>query len=355
MTVNLKDRDWKEFSIGELFDVSGTKTTQPSDLIKGGNTPRITRAATNNGLDDTYKNKPTERGGVITADSTTIGFVSYQEADFIATDHVEKISMKDNSKMDKYLGMFLVQAITRSVADKYSYGYGFSQTRILRQKTLLPITKTGEPDYNFMRKYMQEKEQEKLNQYLSNIKERARQIENYLEVQTIKEKKWKTFKIDYIFTEIKRGKRLKKADHMKGNKPYISSTGINNGVDGFVGNKERARFFSNSLTIANSGSVGSCFYQPFEFVASDHVHSLKLKNDNISEYVYKFISTIVSRLKTKYSFNYEMTDKRIKRENILLPVNKKNEPDYEYMENYMKKLEYEKIKQYLQYISTRYN
>ncbi len=355
MTVNLKDRDWKEFSIGELFDVSGTKTTRPERLIKGGKTPRITTSATNNGLDNTYKNEPTERGGVITVDSATFGFVSYQEADFIATDHVEKISMKSNNKMDRYLGMFLVQSIKYSTAGEYAYGYKFSQGRIRRQKILLPVTQTGDLDYNFMRKYMKEKEQEKLKQYLSNAKERARQIKNYLEVQPLKEKKWNIFRIDYIFTEIKRGKRLKKNDHIKGNKPYISSTGINNGVDSFVGNKENVRVFSNNLTIANSGSVGSCFYQPFEFVASDHVHSLKLKNDNTSEYVYKFISTIASRLKDKYSFNYEISDDRIKRENILLPTNQKNEPDYEYMENYMKKLEYEKIKQYLQYISTRYN
>ncbi len=173
MKNNLKNRDWEEFFIGELFDVSGTKTTRPEKLIKGGKTPRITTAATNNGLDNTYKNEPTERGGVITADSATFGFVSYQMVDFIATDHVEKISMKDNSKMDRYLGMFLVQAITYSTADKYAYGYKFSQGRIKRQKILLPVTKTGEPDYNFMREYMQEREQEKLKQYFANIKKRV--------------------------------------------------------------------------------------------------------------------------------------------------------------------------------------
>ncbi len=43
--------------------------------------------------------------------------------------------------------------------------------------------------------------------------------------------------------------------------PYISSTAINNGIDNFISNKKKVRVFSNCLSIANSGSVGACFYQ----------------------------------------------------------------------------------------------
>ena len=58
---------------------------------------------------------------------------------------------------------------------------------------------------------------------------------------------------------------------------------------------------------------------------------------------------MMSRFSEKYSFNREINDTRIKKEKILLPTNSKNEPDYAYMENYMKALESEKIKQYLRY------
>ena len=73
----------------------------------------------------------------------------------------------------------------------------------------------------------------------------------------------------------------------------------------------------------------------------------KLKNDHFNAYVYKFISSIVKRLGVKYSFNREINDTRIKREKILLPINHKKEPDFEYMENYMKQLELKKLKEYL--------
>ena len=47
---------------------------------------------------------------------------------------------------------------------------------------------------------------------------------------------------------------------------------------------------------------------------------------------------MLNRLSTKYNFNREINDKRIKREKILLPLNDKGEIDYEYMEQYVKNI-----------------
>lgn len=160
----------------------------------------------------------------------------------------------------------------------------------------------------------------------------------------LKNKEWKEFFLTDVFCEIQRGKRLKKVDHKKGSMPYVSSTSLNNGLDGFVGNEKGVKKFENCLTIANSGSVGSTFYQPFEFVASDHV--TKLKNDDYSKYLYQFLSAITNRLGEKYSFNREINDNRIKREKILLPVNEKDKPDFEFMKAFMRQKEQEKFQEY---------
>ena len=66
-------------------------------------------------------------------------------------------------------------------------------------------------------------------------------------------------------------------------------------------------------------------------------------------HIYLFIANMMSRFSEKYSFNREINDTRIKKEKILLPTNSKNEPDYAYMENYIKALESDKIAQYLEY------
>lgn len=131
-------------------------------------------------------------------------------------------------------------------------------------------------------------------------------------ILSLKDREWKEFFIRDIFKEIQRGKRLKKDNHIEGPIPYVSSTSINNGVDGFIGNNDNVRVFENCITLANSGSVGTCFFQPFQLVASDHV--TKLKNEKFNKYIYLFIANMVSRLSEKYSFNREINDIRIKRE-----------------------------------------
>lgn len=149
---------------------------------------------------------------------------------------------------------------------------------------------------------------------------------------------WKAFYFTEVFTEIQRGKRLKKADHKEGNTPYVSSTSLNNGIDGFIGNDSSIRKFENCLTLANSGSVGCAFYHRYTFVASDHV--TKLKRDGLDKYAYLFMIPIINRLAEKYSFNREINDERIKREKLLLPATDKGEIDFAFMSAFMKDVEH---------------
>ena len=148
---------------------------------------------------------------------------------------------------------------------------------------------------------------------------------------------WKAFYFTEVFTEIQRGKRLKKADHQVGNTPYVSSTSFNNGVDGFIGNDSSVRRFEDCLTLANSGSVGSAFYHRYEFIASDHV--TQLKREGLDKYAYLFMIPLINRLSEKYSFNREINDERIKREKLLLPVTDSGDIDFQFMSSFMKQIE----------------
>lgn len=159
-------------------------------------------------------------------------------------------------------------------------------------------------------------------------------------------RKWKEFFVYKIFPSIKRGKRLKKEDHIMGIFPYVSSSAINNGVDGFIGNTDGIRKYKKCLSLANSGSVGSCFYEPFEFVASDHITHLEgyyTKNQ------YLFMASMLNRLSEKYNFNREINDERISREKIVLPVDVNGNPDFDFMEQYISEIQEEKIFRYVEY------
>ncbi|EBH1519331.1 type II restriction endonuclease subunit S [Salmonella enterica subsp. enterica serovar Pensacola] len=167
---------------------------------------------------------------------------------------------------------------------------------------------------------------------------------NDMEWERLADKKWQEFPLTSVFESIQRGKRLKKNDHTEGRIPYISSTSLNNGIDCFIGNTEGVRIFRNCLTLANSGSVGSTFFQPFTFIASDHV--TKLENKTFDKYIYLFLAAVISGISEKYGFNREINDLRIKKEKILLPVNQKDEPDYIFMGACMKQLEHELLNRY---------
>lgn len=64
---------------------------------------------------------------------------------------------------------------------------------------------------------------------------------------------------------------------------------------------------------------------------------------------------IINRLSEKYSFNREINDERIKREKILLPVNKKGEIDFNFMSSFMQEVEADILKTTLKVFKKRLN
>ena len=110
---------------------------------------------------------------------------------------------------------------------------------------------------------------------------------------------WKPFYVVEIFPENERGKRLKKADHKPGKVPYASSTAENNGIDGFIEATPGTRVFDNCISLANSGRVGSAFYEPFAFVASDHV--THLKREGLTKWQYLFLTCVIEKQGSNFS------------------------------------------------------
>lgn len=150
--VSLDVSNWKQFKISDLFNVKGTKTTKLDDLELAGSGmyPYVTTQAVDNGVAG-YYGICTEEGNVITADSAVIGFCSYQEKSFSASDHVEKLIPK--FEMNKYIALFLTTIIN---LENYRYNYGrkFNQTKIKETLIKLPIDSQGNPDWLFMENYI---------------------------------------------------------------------------------------------------------------------------------------------------------------------------------------------------------
>lgn len=150
--MKLNTQDWKWFNYTDLFMISGSKTTPIEELetYGKGKYPYVTTQAVNNGVEG-YYNYCTEKGGVLTVDSAVLGFCSYQENDFSASDHVEVLTPL--FEMNKYIALFLVTLINKEQY-RYSYGRKCSQIKLRNSKIKLPVTPSGEPDWKFMEDYI---------------------------------------------------------------------------------------------------------------------------------------------------------------------------------------------------------
>lgn len=64
-----------------------------------------------------------------------------------------------------------------------------------------------------------------------------------------------------------------------------------------------------------------------------------------------FIVTCINQNSLKYSYGNQFRQDNADKDKILLPVNSKGKPDFEFMENYMESLEKKKLLEYLDYIN----
>ena len=338
--MQLDDKKWKEFEIYDIFNhIRGKR--QIAENRKKGTIPYYSASKHQNGLTDLISN-PAFTVNTNAIIYTTFGDAYYVEKGFTCSD---EITILTNKSLNKYNGLFLCACVNQN-RNKYCFGRKAFSNKIGRDKILIPTSENGNPDYEFMSNYIRNeffKEIEDLKKYCQN----ALLNINKKDIPKLSEKKWEAFNVNYIFPYIQRGKRLKKGDHKAGNIPYVSSTMMNNGVDNFISNKEGKRF-DNCITIANSGSVGASFYHQYEFIGSDHITAFK--NEKFNKYIYLFLATIVSRISDKYSFNREINDFRISNEKVLLPVNEDGNPDYAYMEQYIKNIMCNQYKRYLDFL-----
>lgn len=349
---SLDEKTWKQFSaFGDGAPLHIETTNSSIDgirLIDDGekSVPYITRSDANNGLARFVSAKNYEfgsdDGGCITVGlDTQTAF--YQPHKFVTGQNVQVIT---GENISEDVAQFLVPILRQQMTAKFNWGgNGATLGRMKRLSVMLPVTDSGEPDYEYMAEYARQKRNAMLAKYRAYVEERIAELGEVAEIPALDEKEWAHFKMPEVFNVIQRGKRLKNADHIPGNIPYVSSTANNNGVDDYIEATSGTRVFCDCISLANSGSVGTAFYEPFAFVASDHVTALK--TDGLTKYEYLFIASMIEKQGSNFNFNREINDARIRNMQIMLPVTDSGEPDYEYMKQYVKNMMLCKYQQYL--------
>ena len=352
---SLDEKEWKQLSaFGDAAPLHIETTGSSIDGIrliddKEKTVPYITRSDANNGLARFVSAKNYEfgsdDGGCITVGlDTQTAF--YQPHKFVTGQNVQVIT---GDNLDEDVAQFFVPILRQQMTAKFNWGgNGATLGRMKRLSLMLPVNDAGEPDYEYMAEYTRQKRNAMLDKYREYAEERVAELGDIVDIPALDEKEWTHFKMPEVFDLIQRGKRLKNADHVPGIVPYVSSTANNNGVDDYIEATPGTRVFGDCISLANSGSVGTAFYEPFEYVASDHVTALK--TEGMSKYVYLFLTATIEKQGSNFNFNREINDARIKNMQIMLPVDDAGEPDYAYMEQYAKNMMLRKYRQYLAFL-----
>lgn len=158
------------------------------------------------------------------------------------------------------------------------------------------------------------------------------------DVENLSIEEWKDYKWDDLFfIENPKNEKID-SDEIT---PYIGASKYNNGITDYL--EICAEYRGNKITVGSNGQSGVCqtFYQPINFSANTTVKVLDLKNGNLNPYIAMFLIPIIKKEKFKYSFGRSFSVSKMKDSKIKLPSKfndsiNEYEPDWEYMEKYIK-------------------
>lgn len=329
---------WKEFRIKDLFETQkkGNKLQVPTgasvpvqDLLEDGATPRITVTGSNNGIFGFYdycgKNIADYRVFNNFVSVSFLGTVFYQEGD--ATLDMKVHCLKPNEiTLNKYTGRFLVGAIRASLRES-TYSDQISSSILPEMSIKLPATPNGDPDWAYMESYM------------ANLETKV--AESLTLLQTAKDAKkkkvdtreWGEFRVGELFAQ-ERGKEKAPKQNEPGDCPLIQETNNNNGFDRMVVPTKVIK--GNSITVSINYAQ-NVFYQADDFCAS--VNIAVLRNNHLNRYNSQFVCSVLRNAHQKFDYTSKISKELLNKEMIMLPVDKTGQPDWAYMEEYMRKVE----------------
>lgn len=354
MSNKLVKKEWREFFVSEIF----TKIQRGKRLTKGnqqnGEVPYVSSTAANNGVDNFIGNSKGVRifeNCLTLANSGSVGSTFFHHYTFVASDHVTALILE---RPNKYIYLFL-SGIIRRLEEKYSFNREINDKRIQREKILLPVNSDGLPDWQFMEDFIKQKEQKQIVDLKDYYADKA--VELMISTGSLKNTEWQEFKIGKIFEQLLRGNNKGHSNEdCQFGVSYNGAKYNDNGVTGFVETNGKFKIFKGNAIVfvmTGEGSVGLSVYKKEDFVPSSNVfvgYSSVLNRWNGL-----FLVTAINNGADRYNYGYIRNEKRLFNEKILLPVNSDGLPDWQFMEDFMKQIERDKITTVLSYYNNSLN
>lgn len=320
--------NWKEFRVGDYFHCTRGKSRR-LQILSEGSTPIIAAAQYNQGIAG-YYDVPTEYENTITISCNGVGCGStfYHDYPFAITG--DAIVLERIGKIPQTALHYIVAVFDAHFMHKYSYENKCSADKAEAEIVKLPATSDGQPDWAYMESYMKQIMEESKKR-LKNLKKKDSQ-KRLIDVST-----WKDFRIgDYFNTYLSKDDIQPKKNIFEGNTPLISSGKSNNGIVAYIRNDNAKLWNSGTITV---DMFGKAFYQnePYYCVSHGRVNILDPKF-NMSEKIALFLISAIEKVSSKYEFTEMCTGIKLANDIIKLPATSDGQPDWAYMESYMKKI-----------------
>lgn len=317
---------WKEFNMSDIGfkNFHGIRQKQ-SDRTEG-DTPLLTAGKENQGVASYIGNPPSTYIDSITVDMFGNSF--FHKGVYAGDDNIYFFV---NDNVSDEVKLFIAAIINTDNTPKYAFKDQFRQPQADALSVHLPATLDGQPDWDYMKSYMKAVMEES-EKSLENLR-KADDIKHLIDVSG-----WGEFDITELFDmSLPKGDlQVKKVED--GDIPLITPSNFNNGM------LKRISEHSPS-TLYNKGSLtvdmfGNAYYQEEDFFVTAHGHvNVLLPKIPLNVYTGTFLaSTIRTMFYDKYGFNEMCTQKVLKTESICLPITSTGEPDWQYMEDYMRRI-----------------
>lgn len=150
---------------------------------------------------------------------------------------------------------------------------------------------------------------------------------------------WAPFKISDLFQPA-RGTEKNMTSLQVGDVPLISARNCDNGVKAFVSIPNERLHRGHAITLNNDGDGGAglAYYQPMEFALDTHVTDLRPRDSigNLSRYAMQFVAASISKQRTLFGHGRSISLKRLNLLRVMLPIDESSNPDWQFMEDYIR-------------------
>ena len=307
----MKIKDLFDYKYGVNLELIHCQETKENDC---NSVNFVARTSNNNGVVARVKLieglEPQKAGTLSLATSGSVLSCFVQNEDYYSGRDLYVLTPKINLTLEQKL--FYAMCINKN---KYRYSYGRAANKTFPEIEIPTV--------------------EECNRLIKNLKIKYITTNKCKQQYLIDTKTWKEYKIKDLF-DVVAGKYHYPEEYENGKTPYASASNTNNGIAQTI--TLEPDFKGNCII---TGKVGcTAFYQPNDFCATSDVNVFIPKSFVLNKYIGLFLVSVINKSEN-YKWNYGRQCRVGDSKEIIVKLPAKNDqPDWQYMEDYIKSLAY---------------